>query len=81
MPTVFEGCTTEEQRSIVRSLWTVGLSEKDIHTVCDAKRLLCKTVNNWVEKSSEGRSIAAHDAVSSAEVAETTVKRLLCCWF
>jgi hypothetical protein len=31
MATVFEGCTTEEQVSVVRFLWAKGLSAKDIH--------------------------------------------------
>jgi hypothetical protein len=31
MATVFEGCTTEEQRSVVLLLWAKGLSAKDIH--------------------------------------------------
>jgi hypothetical protein len=30
MATVFEGCTTEEQHSVVRSFWE-GLSAKNIH--------------------------------------------------
>jgi hypothetical protein len=30
MATVLEGCTTEEQRSVVRFLWAKGLSTKDI---------------------------------------------------
>jgi hypothetical protein len=40
--------------------------------------LSCKAVQNWVEKLSEGRSKVA-DARPSAEVAETTVERRLCC--
>jgi hypothetical protein len=31
MATVLEECTIEEQRSLVRFLWTKGLNEKDIH--------------------------------------------------
>jgi hypothetical protein len=40
-----------------------------------------KGVHNWVEKFSEGRSKVADDARPIAEVAETSVKRLLCCGF
>jgi hypothetical protein len=36
-----------------------------------------KAVHNWVEKFSQGRSKVADDARPGAEVAETTVKRLL----
>jgi hypothetical protein len=38
-------------------------------------------IHNWVEKFSRGRSNVADDARSGAEVAETTVKILLCCGF
>jgi hypothetical protein len=31
MATVFEGYTTEEQRSVVRFLWKKGLNAKDTH--------------------------------------------------
>jgi hypothetical protein len=30
MATVFEECTTEEQRPVVRFLWAKGLNAKDI---------------------------------------------------
>jgi hypothetical protein len=44
--------------------------------VYDGKCLTCKAVYNWAEKFSQGRSRVADDARPSAEVAETTVKRL-----
>jgi hypothetical protein len=31
MATMFEECTIEEQRSVVRFLWSKGLNAKDIH--------------------------------------------------
>jgi hypothetical protein len=31
MATLLQGYTTEEQRSLVRFLWTEGLNAKDIH--------------------------------------------------
>jgi hypothetical protein len=43
------------------------------------KGLSRKAVHNWVEKFSQKRSKAADDARPSAEVAETTVRILLCC--
>jgi hypothetical protein len=43
------------------------------------KRLLCKAVHNRLKKFPQGRSKVADDARSGAEVAETTVKTLLCC--
>jgi hypothetical protein len=42
--------------------------------------LSCKAIHNWVKKFSEGRSKVADDARPGAEVAETTVWELLCCW-
>jgi hypothetical protein len=45
------------------------------------KCLSRKAVHSWVEKLSQGRPKAADDARPSAEVAETTDKRLLCCGF
>jgi hypothetical protein len=75
------GCTTEEQCF----LWAKGLNAEDIHKemcpVYAGKCLSRKAVHNWVEKFSQGRSIVADDARPGAEVAETAVKRLLCCWF
>jgi hypothetical protein len=69
----------------VRFLWTKGLNTKDIHKevfpVYCGKCLSHKAVHSWVQKFSEKRSEVADDARRIAEVAETTVKRLLCCGF
>jgi hypothetical protein len=51
--TVLEVYTTEEQRSVVRFLWTKGLNAKEIHNemfpfYCE-KCLSRKEVRNWVE--------------------------------
>jgi hypothetical protein len=40
-----------------------------------------KAVHKWVEKLCEGRSKVVDDARPVVKVAETTVKRLLCCGF
>jgi hypothetical protein len=50
-------------------------------SVCAGKCLSHKAVHNWVDKFSQGRSKVADGARSSAEVADKTVKRLLCCEF
>jgi hypothetical protein len=51
MATVLEGCTTEEQRSIVRFLSAKGLTAKNVHTemfsVRGGKCLSLKVVHNW----------------------------------
>jgi hypothetical protein len=61
------------------------LNAKDIHKemfpVYGGKCLSHKSVQNWVEKFSQGHSKVADDARPGAEVAKTTVKRLLCCGF
>jgi hypothetical protein len=49
--------------------------------VYDGKCLSRKAGHNCVEKFSQGRSEVSDDAQPCAEVAETTVKRLLCCRF
>jgi hypothetical protein len=80
MVNLLEGYTTEEQRSVVRFLWAKGLNAKDIHEemflVYGGKCLSRKAVHNWDEKFSQGRS-KVDDGRPSAEVAETTVRRLL----
>jgi hypothetical protein len=86
MVTVLEECTNEEQRSVVNFfLRAKGLNAKDIHKemfpVYGGKCSSRKAVHNWVEKFSEGCTNVTDDARPSAEVAETTVKRLLCCGF
>jgi hypothetical protein len=70
------GCTAEEQRSVVRFLWAKGLNAKDIHKemfpVCRVKRFTTGwQMFRWWRRGWNG----------GAEVAETTVKRLLCCGF
>jgi hypothetical protein len=85
MTTVLKECTSEEERSVVRFLWAKGPNAKDIHKemfpVCGGKCLSRKAIHNCVEKLSQGRSRVADDAQPGAEVAETTVKRLLCFGF
>jgi hypothetical protein len=66
-------------------LWAKGLNAKNIHNeifpIYSGKCLSRKAVRNCVVKFSLRHSKVAHDARPGAEVAETTVKRLLCCWF
>jgi hypothetical protein len=86
MATVLDEYTTKEQRSVVFFfVWVKILNAKDIEKemfpVYGGKCLSLKPVHNSVEKFSPGRSKEADDSRQSAEVAETTVKRLLCCGF
>jgi hypothetical protein len=66
-------------------LWAKELNAKDIHKqifpVYGGKCLSRKAVHSWVKKFSEGRSKVADDTRPGAEVADTTVRRLLCLQF
>jgi hypothetical protein len=79
MTTVLEVYTTEEQHSVMLFLCAKGLNAKDIHN--SGKCLLHKVVHNSVKKFSQGRLKATDAARLGAKVAETTVRRLLCCGF
>jgi hypothetical protein len=86
MATVLEKCSTEEQCSVVCVvLWTKGLDAKDIHKemfpVYGGKCWSRRAVHNWVKKFPQGCLKVADDARPGAKVAETTIKRLLCCGF
>jgi hypothetical protein len=54
MVTVLGEYTTEEQRSVVRFLWSKGCNAKDVHkemfTNYGGKCLSHKAVHNWVDK-------------------------------
>jgi hypothetical protein len=69
MATVLEGCTTEEQRSVVRFLWTKGLNEKDIRKECFLFTVgsVCR-----VKRFSLGGKLSADD-----EDLETETRKLL----
>jgi hypothetical protein len=57
MVTVLDECNTEEQCSVVHSLWEEGLNTKNIHEemfpVYGSKCLSHNTVHNGVEKFSQ----------------------------
>jgi hypothetical protein len=69
------------------SLWTEELNVKDIYIYKEMIPVYCgkclqrKAFHNWVEKFSQGRSKVADDARPVAQLAVTTVIRLLCCEF
>jgi hypothetical protein len=85
MATMFEICTTEEQRSVVPFLWAKGLNAKDIHIeiflICGGKCLCRKAVRNWVEKFSQGRSKVVDDARTRRRLRLLQKQRLLSCGF
>jgi hypothetical protein len=79
MASVLKECSTEDQRSGVHFLWAEWLAAKD--NVSYLRWEVFVAVHNWVEKFYQGRSKVTDDVRPGAEVAETTVKRLLCCGF
>jgi hypothetical protein len=51
MVTMLEGCTTEEQCSVVHFLWAKGFNEdinKEMFPVYGGQCLMCKAVHSWV---------------------------------
>jgi hypothetical protein len=82
MAIVLEDCTTEKQRSVVRFLWTKGLSKKinkEMFPVYGGKCLSRKAFHTWVEKFSQGRYARPRRPVEI--MVETKVKELLCYGF
>jgi hypothetical protein len=65
MMTMLKECSTEEQHSVVRFLWSKGLNAKDIHKEMlpfyGGKCLSHKAVHNQVEKFSQGCSKVTDD--------------------
>jgi hypothetical protein len=86
MATVLEEYNTEEQHSSVSFiLWAKELNAKDINKkifpLYGGKCLSRKAVHNLIEKFHQGLSKFTEDSRPGAKMAETTVKRFLCCGF
>jgi hypothetical protein len=66
MATVLEVYNTEEQRYVLRFVWSKRLNAKDIHKetfpVYGGKCLSRKAAHNWAERFSQGRSKVGDDA-------------------
>jgi hypothetical protein len=84
MANVLGECITEEQRCVVRFLWSKGLNAKDIRKemfpVYGGKYLSCKAVlpgsRNSLKDVWKSQMMRRE-----AELTQTTVKRFLCCGF
>jgi hypothetical protein len=85
MATVLEVYTTDKQRSFVLFCGQKNCVQRIVINKCSlcygGKCLSRIAIQNWVEKFSQGRSKVADDSRTGAEVAETTVKRFVCCSF
>jgi hypothetical protein len=80
MATVLEECTNEEQ-SFWGKMSQCKIYSKEIFPTYGGKCSLSKAVHNGVEKFTEERSKVVDDVRLAAELAEITVKILVCCGF
>jgi hypothetical protein len=66
-------------------LWAKGLDANDIKKkmfpAYGVKCLSRKAIHAWIDKFSQGYSKVADDARPGEEVAETIIKKRLCCGF
>ena len=78
MATVLEQCTTFEQRAVIRFLWAKGCAAKDIHKqmlpVYGENCVSRKSVHNWIEKFTQGRSQLADNNRTGRPVASQQKK-------
>jgi hypothetical protein len=81
MATVLEGVLPKSSVFLRANWLNAEDSHKGLFPVYGGKCLSRKVVRNWLEKFSQGRSKVADDARPGGEVAETIVKRPLCCVF
>ena len=72
-------CTKEEQRSVIRFLWSEGVSGAEIHGRLSAQHgnsvLLQRGVYEWLEKLKNGRTSVTHEG-SGACVARCSAKNI-----
>jgi len=58
-------CTKEEQRAVIRFLWSEGVLGAEIHrrlsTQYRDSALPCRSVYEWIEKFKSGRTNATHE--------------------
>ena len=72
-------CTKEEQRSVIRFLWSEGVSGAEIHRRLSAQYgnsvLLQRRSYEWIEKFRNGRTSVTHEG-SGACVARCSAKNI-----
>ena len=72
-------CTKEEQRSVIRLLWSEGVSGAEIHRRLSAQYggsvLPQRGVYEWIEKLKNGCTIVTHEG-SGACVARCSTKNI-----
>ena len=72
-------CTNEEQRSVIRLLWSEGVSGAEIHRRLSAQYggsvLPQRGVYEWIEKLKNGCTIVTHEG-SGACVARCSTKNI-----
>jgi transposase len=76
MATPLSVCTKEEQRSVIRFLWSEGVSEAEIHRRLSAQYgnsvLPQRSVYEWIEKLKNGRTSVTHEEGAGRPSTATT---------
>ena len=82
MAAPLSACTKEEQRSVIRVLWSEGVSEAAIHQRPSVQYgnsvLLQRSVYDWIEKLKNGRTNVTHDKGAwrpSTAITEDNIER------
>jgi hypothetical protein len=75
MGTALSICTKEEQRSVIRFLWSEGVSEAEIHWRLSAQYgnsvLPQQSVYEWIEKLKNGHTSVTHEGAGRPPNATT----------
>ena len=68
-------CTKEEQRSVIRFIWSEGVSGAEIHQHNTVSVLPQRCVYEWIEKFKNGRTSVTHEG-NGACVARCSAKNI-----
>jgi hypothetical protein len=71
-------CIKEEQRAVIRFLWSEGVSGAKIHrrlsTQCRDNALPCRSVYEWLEKFKSGRRVTHEEGAGQPSTSTTDEK-------
>ena len=73
-------CTKEEQRAVIRFLWSEGVPEAEIHrkfsTQYGDSALPLRSVYEWIEKFKSGRTNVTHEEGAGLPSTSTTDEKI-----
>jgi transposase len=73
-------CTKEEQRAVIRFIWSEGVSGAEIHRRLSTKyggsALPCRSVYQWIEKFRSGRTTVMHEEGAGHPSTSTTEAKI-----